>query len=269
MDAQERRKGKGVRVAALADVHCGRGAEGKFKDLFAQMAAESDVIALCGDLTDYGLAEEAAILVRELQAAAHVPILAVFGNHDYESGEITEVRRILREGGVHVLEGDAFEHEGVGFAGAKGFMGGFGMHCLQEWGEDMTKKFVAEALAEEMRLEKALGHLQTETRVVLLHYAPIEDTIVGEPVEIFPFLGCSRLEEPIDRYGVAAVFHGHAHAGTFEGRTFKGVPVYNVALPVLRRERPGAPPFFLWEAPHAPQRQEGAPEVLRQRPGRA
>lgn len=270
MDAQAQPKGKRVRIAALADVHCGRGSEGRFQDLFAAMAEQSDVIALCGDLTDYGLAEEAQILVKELQSAAHVPILAVFGNHDYESGQDNEIRQILRGAGVHLLDGDAFELHGIGFAGTKGFMGGFGIHCLQEWGEEATKKIVEESVKEEMRLEKSLGHLQTDTRVVLLHYAPIEETVVGEPVEIYPFLGCSRLEEPIDRYGVAAVFHGHAHAGSFEGRTSKGTPVYNVSIPVLRRREPKAPPFFIWEAPtNAQQPQERPSAVLHHRPGRA
>lgn len=262
-------KRKRLRVAAAADVHCGRGAEGTLHEYFARMAKDCDVIALCGDLTDYGLPEEAQILAKELQAAAHVPVVAVFGNHDFESGKIEEIRKILRDANVHVLEGDSFTFEGVGFAGTKGFMGGFGMHCLQSWGEHATKKFVGEALQEEMRLEKSLGHLETDVRVVLTHYSPIEDTVVGEPVEIWPFLGCSRLEEPIDRYGVAAVFHGHAHAGTFEGRTSKGVPVYNVALPVLRRERPDEPPYFIWEAPHGAERTERSPEALPQRPGRA
>lgn len=267
-EKSEKPRHKRVRLAVVADVHCGAESEGAFHGLFAQMAAEADVLALCGDLTDYGKADEAKVLAHELKAAAGKPVLAVFGNHDFESGEIVEVRKILFDAGVHVLEGGAFEHEGVGFAGGKGFMGGFGMHCLQSWGEESTKKFVQEALDEELRLEKALGHLQTDTRVVLLHYAPIEDTVVGEPVEIYPFLGCSRLETPIDRYGVAAVFHGHAHAGTFEGRTSRGVPVYNVAMPVLRRESPQDAPFYLWEAPHV-QRQERTPEVLPHGPRRA
>lgn len=264
---EKKPRSKRLRVAASADIHCGAGSEGVFHGLFAQMAEQADVLALCGDLTDYGSVEEARVLAHELKGAGGKPVLAVFGNHDFESGEIVEVRKILSDAGVHVLEGGAFEHEGVGFAGAKGFMGGFGMHCLQSWGEPMSKAFVQEALDEEMRVEKALGHLQTETRVVLLHYSPIEDTLVGEPVEIYPFLGCSRLEDPIDRYGVSVVFHGHAHAGTFEGRTSKGVRVYNVAMPVLRREKPQEPPFYIWEAPHA-QPQERTPEILPHGPRR-
>lgn len=259
---EERPKHRRVRLAVVADIHCGEGAEGAYHNFFARMAEQADVVALCGDLTDYGRAAEAQVLVRELKAVAGKPVLAVFGNHDFESGEIVDVRKVLADGGVHVLEGGSFEYEGVGFAGVKGFMGGFGMHCLQSWGEASTKAFVQDALDEELKLEKALGHLQSETRVALMHYAPIEDTVVGEPVEIYPFLGCSRLEEPLDRYGVAAVFHGHAHAGTFEGRTSRGAPVYNVAMPVLRRDNPEEPPFFLWEAPHARQPQSPAQPLL-------
>ena len=164
-----------------------------------------------------------------------MPVVAVLGNHDFESGKPGEVTRILAGSGVAMLDGEAHEIEGVGFAGVKGFAGGFGERALGPWGEDAIKRFVQEAVDEALKLEAALARLRTAVRVVVLHYAPIEDTVSGEPPQIYPFLGCSRLAEPIDRYHVRAVFHGHAHFGSAEGRTKGDVPVYNVSLPLLRR----------------------------------
>jgi Icc-related predicted phosphoesterase len=223
-----------VRIAALADLHCTKMSQGKIAPLLEHVAATADVLLLGGDLTDYGLPDEAHVLVREL-STTKVPIVAVLGNHDLESGKGDEVKRILVEAGVNVLDGDAVEIGGVGFAGVKGFAGGFGEHALGPWGEDAIKRFVQEAVDEALKLEAALARLRMPIRVALLHYSPVEDTVRGEPPAIFPFLGCSRLEEPIDRYHVRAVFHGHAHFGTAEGRTKGGVPVYNVSLPLLRR----------------------------------
>jgi Icc-related predicted phosphoesterase len=146
-----------------------------------------------------------------------------------------------------VLDGTAVEAQGVGFAGAKGFPGGFGARALQAWGEAPVKAFVAAAVEETLKLESALARLRTPGRVALLHYAPIGATVDGEPVEIYPFLGSSRLEEPINRYRPDVVFHGHAHRGQLEGATAAGVPVYNVALPLLRRRFPDRPPFRVVE----------------------
>ncbi|HEY1229079.1 MAG TPA: metallophosphoesterase, partial [Ramlibacter sp.] len=151
--------------------------------------------------------------------------------------------------GVRVLDGEAVELEGIGFAGAKGFAGGFGRGSLGSWGEPAIKVFVKEALNEAMKLESALAKLRTARRVALLHYSPIAGTVQGEPAEIFPFLGSSRLEEPLLRYPVDAVFHGHAHRGTPEARTINGVPVFNVARPLLLRTHPEQPPFRLFELP--------------------
>jgi Icc-related predicted phosphoesterase len=223
-----------MRLAAVGDVHCTRTLQGALQPVFAAMAAEADAIVLCGDLTDYGLAEEARVLVRELEAARGVPTVAVLGNHDYQSGEADQVVRILTEAGVHVLDGDACEISGVGFAGAKGLGGGFGERALQPWGEGIIKQFVHETVEEALKLESALARLRTPVRIAVLHYSPIVATVEGEPREIFPFLGSSRLEEPLLRYPVAAVFHGHAHRGRPEGRTRGDVPVYNVCLPLLR-----------------------------------
>jgi Icc-related predicted phosphoesterase len=237
-----------VRVAAVGDVHCGKGSQGQFQPLFARVAESADVLVLCGDLTDYGLPDEARVLVREL-SAVKVPTVAVFGNHDLESGHAAEITTILTEAGVRLLDGDGVEIQGVGFAGVKGFAGGFGARALQSWGEDVMKQFVREAVEEALKLESALSRLTTEQRVAVLHYAPIRATVATEPAEIIPFLGSSRLEEPLNRYHVAAAFHGHSHGGAPEGQTTTGIPVYNVALPVLKREFPDTPGFRLLEIP--------------------
>jgi Icc-related predicted phosphoesterase len=238
-----------MRVAAIADLHCSRTSEGELRELFAAARASADVLALCGDLTDYGLPEEAAVLVREMAAADGMPVVAVLGNHDYEAGKEAEVRALLADAGVLVLDGDSCEIGGVGFAGAKGFAGGFGRGALGAWGEPAIKAFVQEAVNEAIKLETALARLRTERRVVLLHYSPIVATVEGEPREIFPYLGCSRLEEPLSRYPVDVVFHGHAHRGQAEGRTLAGVPVFNVSLPLQRRLHPEGPLCRLFEIP--------------------
>jgi Icc-related predicted phosphoesterase len=146
------------------------------------------------------------------------------------------VTAILKEAHVRILDGDSVVIGGVGFAGAKGFCGGFGRGTLGPWGESAVKSFVKEAMDEAMKLESALARLRTERRVALLHYSPVRATVIGEPEEIYPFLGCSRLEEPLERYPVTVGFHGHAHRGAMEGATRVGTPIYNVALPLLRRQ---------------------------------
>jgi Icc-related predicted phosphoesterase len=238
-----------VRVAAIGDLHVNKDSAGTLRALFGQASAAADLLLLCGDLTDYGTAEEAKILADELIGVVNVPMVAVLGNHDYESGTPGDVREVLTHAGVRVLDGEACEIEGVGIAGAKGFCGGFGRGSLGAWGESAIKMFVQEALNEAMKLESALAKLRTERRIALLHYAPITGTVEGEPVEIYPFLGSSRLEEPLLRYPVDAVFHGHAHRGTLEARTINGVPVYNVAKPLLLRKQPDKPPFVVIELP--------------------
>jgi Icc-related predicted phosphoesterase len=180
-------------------------------------------------------------------------MVAVLGNHDFESGKQDEVKQILIDAGVQVLDGDACEIHGIGFAGVKGFGGGFGKHVLKPWGEDSMKRLVHEAVEEALKLESALARLRTEQQVAVLHYAPIQATVEGEPLEIFPFLGCSRLEEPLNRYPVNVAFHGHAHHGHPEGRTQGNVPVYNVALSLLRRAFPDRPPFRIQEMAIGPR----------------
>ncbi|HET9799089.1 MAG TPA: metallophosphoesterase [Gemmatimonadaceae bacterium] len=238
-----------VRIAAVSDVHYGKHSQGTLQPLFTQIAERADVLVIPGDLTDYGLADEARILARDLTAVVKIPIVAVLGNHDYESDQAEEIAAILTEAGVHVLDGDAVEVHGVGFAGVKGFAGGFGRGTLGPWGERAIKQFVQEAVNEALKLESALARLKNPTRIALLHYSPIRATVEGEPPEIFPWLGSSRLEEPLTRFQVSAVVHGHAHKGSPEGKTATGIPVYNVSLPVLRAAYPDQPAFRIIEVP--------------------
>ena len=233
----------------MGDLHVGKTSQGLFHQFFTQVSAAADVLLLCGDFTDYGLPDEARILAKELTATLKIPSIAVLGNHDYESGHELEVTEILRDAGVSVLDGEATEVMGVGFAGVKGFCGGFGRGALGPWGEAATKLFVQAAVDESLKLEAALARLRTPQRVAVLHYSPVRATVEGEPLEIYPYLGSSRLEEPINRYRVSAVFHGHAHRGQPEGLTSAGVPVYNVAMPLLARLNPDRPPFRVVEMP--------------------
>ncbi|HET7341463.1 MAG TPA: metallophosphoesterase [Methylomirabilota bacterium] len=246
-----------VRVAAIGDLHCGKDSQGALQPLLGQASEAADVLVLCGDLTDYGLPDEARVLAREITGTVKIPIVAVLGNHDYESGHVEEVRALLGEAGVRILDGDFVEINGVGFAGVKGFAGGFGDRALQSWGEPVLKRFVRESVEEALKLEAALARIHAARRVAVLHYSPIRATVDPEPAEVIPFLGSSRLEEPINRYGAFAAFHGHAHHGAPEGVTTGGVPVYNVALPVLRALIADRPPFHLLEIP-VPQEQPAA-----------
>lgn len=235
-----------VRLAAISDIHYSKSSAGSFQPLFSQIAESADVLVLCGDLTDYGLAEEARILAKDL-APVKIPMVGVLGNHDFEAGQEREIAQVLTDVGVHLLDGDTWEFRGVGFAGVRGFCGGFGRGALGPWGEKIIKDFVHEAVQEALKLESALARLSSDHRIVLLHYSPIRTTVEGELPEIFPFLGSSRLEDPLSRFDVTAVFHGHAHKGAPEGKTQTGIPVYNVAHTVLRASYPDRPPFRLFE----------------------
>jgi Icc-related predicted phosphoesterase len=237
-----------VRIAAVGDLHCTKTSLGAFHPMLEQAAAGADVLLLAGDLTDNGMPDEARVLVKEL-TPVHVPIVAVLGNHDFESGKTDEVRQILVDAGVSVLDGEACEVHGVGIAGVKGFCGGFGQRALGAWGEDSIKHFVREAVDEALKLETALARVRTLPSVALLHYSPVQGTVEGEPLEIYPFLGSSRLEEPINTYRVSLVVHSHAHQGRAEGTTSTGVPVYNVSMPLLARTFSNAPPFRVFEIP--------------------
>lgn len=224
---------KSLRIAAVSDIHYTKTSKGALQDLFVEASSSADVLLICGDFTDYGLPEEATVVAEDIKAHVRIPVIGVVGNHDFESGKKNEVQAIIEEAGVTFLDGDTAEVLGVGFAGVCGFGGGFGQQMLNAWGEPLIKAFVQEAVDHCLRLEKALTRLTMEKRVVLLHYSPIRDTVVGENPELFPFLGASRFEATIDQFKVSAVFHGHAHHGTLEGKTAKQVPVFNVALPIL------------------------------------
>lgn len=242
----DRRREGIIRVAAVGDFHCGEEDVGRFRKAFARANDEADVLLLAGDLTRRGTQAEFRVVAGELQDV-RVPILAVLGNHDHESGDAEAGLAILRERGVHHLDGEPFElNEQVGFAGVKGFFGGFGRWTLTAFGEAETKSIVGTTLEEVSRLEYDLRRLSTPVRVVLLHYSPICDTVIGEPEQIFPFLGNDRLVEPIDRFKAEVVFHGHAHHGTFAGKTPAGVPVFNVSHVLLRAANAGEM-YFLYD----------------------
>lgn len=244
-----------LRIAAVGDLHCTRNSQGAFQQMFARISEDADLLLLAGDLTDYGRAEEARVLAHELHAL-RVPAVAVLGNHDFESGKPDEVRDVMQETGVTVLDGDACVIQGIGIAGVKGFAGGFGPRALGPWGEDVIKLFVREAVNEALKLEAALARLRTTHMIVLLHYSPVAQTAEGEPLEIFPFIGSSRLEEPIDRYPVSMVFHGHAHRGQPAGMTKNHVPVYNVSMPLLSRTYPDKPAYRVIEVQMSDRKEE-------------
>jgi len=235
-----------VRIAAVGDLHVRKTSAHLLAPHLATINEVADMLVLCGDLTDYGTVEEAQILAKEL-TIVRVPMVGVLGNHDFHSGAETQVTDVLTKAGVEILDGDATEIHGIGIAGVKGFVGGFGRGTLGPWGEPMIKRFVQEAIDEALKLEAALQRLRTDRKIAIMHYSPIRETVEGEPAEIFAFCGCGRLEEPLHRYPVDVVFHGHAHHGSPEGRTENGTPVYNVALPLLRRAHPDKPPFRLIE----------------------
>ncbi|MGA0604782.1 metallophosphoesterase family protein [Phenylobacterium sp. VNQ135] len=228
--------GSRLKVAAIGDLHVGENHQHPYRDLFSRISQEADVLALCGDLTNFGKTPEAEILAEDLMSCS-IPVVGVLGNHDYECGQPQEVARILHQAGMKVLDGEAVEVGGVGFAGCKGFVGGFGRYMLSAFGEPEIKSFVQAAVDENLKLETSLRMLRTDRIVVVTHYSPVCETVQGEPPEIFPFLGSARMGETIDRFeGVKLAFHGHAHRGAYEGRTARGVPVYNVAKPVLNRD---------------------------------
>ena len=236
---------KSLRIAATGDLHYTRTSKGQLEALFTEASKAADVLLLCGDLTDYGHVEEAHVLAEDIKTHAKIPVLAVLGNHDFETGHVDEVSRIIEEAGVRLLEGECAEIKGVGFAGACGFGGGFGRWMLNAWGEPLIKEFAQEGVNQAMKLERALARLQTPKRIVITHYSPLRATVEGENPEVFAFLGSSRLEGPLNRFNVTAAFHGHAHNGSPEGRSTEEVPVYNVSLPVLKRTQPDHPWFKL------------------------
>lgn len=226
------------RIAAIADVHVKETDKGKWTAFFKEVSQKADVLCICGDLTDTGDEQEAAVLAEELKNCT-VPVIGVLGNHDHEKGRHKLIRSIMQKAGVHMLDGESVVIGGVGFAGVKGYGGGFEKYMMSMFGEGANKAFVQEAVDEALHLERALARIDQDYddvrhKIVLLHYAPIKETIEGEPLEIFPFLGCTRLAEPLRR-NVTAAFHGHAHLGKLEGQVPGGAKVYNVSKPVLKK----------------------------------
>lgn len=226
-----------MRVAAVADLHVRAGDEEEVREMFAPVKDEADVLVLAGDLTDHGRPGETEALVRGLHHV-DVPIVAVLGNHDHEAGNERDMLRILGSYGVHILDRrrPTTIIDGVGFAGVKGFGGGFGDRLVRGFGEDSLKAFVSASVVEAEALRSGLLSLSTPRKFAVLHYAPVEATLEGEPREIWSFLGTSRLEAALDEGGASVAVHGHAHHGKPIGQTARGVPVANVSLPVLRQK---------------------------------
>jgi Icc-related predicted phosphoesterase len=223
-----------ITVAAIGDLHVTETSVHPYSQLFAEISQKADVLVLCGDLTNFGKIKEAEILAEDIRRAS-IPVLGVLGNHDHESGEPEKVAHILCEAGMVLLDEQAVVIKDVGFAGVKGFLGGFARGELAPFGEAAVKVFVNEAMNEARKLENALRTLRTERSMAVLHYSPIAGTLAGEPLEIYPYLGSARLADAIDRFDhVRAVVHGHAHKGAYEGRTMRGIPVYNCAQFVVR-----------------------------------
>jgi Icc-related predicted phosphoesterase len=228
-----------MRIAATADLHFSPQSYAKLKDQFERVRDEADVLVLAGDLTNYGQPNEMEPLLNVL-VRLRLPTIVVLGNHDYESGKQEELSQMMTSAGIKVLDGSAYERDGVGFAGTKGFVGGYGRSVLTAFGEREIKDFVRASIDEALKLERAMSQLRTAKRVVVLHYSPIAETVQGEPAEIFPFMGTSRLAEVVDRHGADLVVHGHAHHGKTEGKTTTGVAVYNVAISLLQARQPSS-----------------------------
>jgi len=228
-----------MRIAATADLHYSAQTLGILKEQFARVRDDADVLVVAGDLTNFGRPEEMGPLVNVL-VRLRLPTIAVLGNHDYESSQESELTRMMTSEGIKVLDGTGYERDGVGFAGTKGFIGGFGRGALTAFGEPEIKAAVKASIDEALKLERAMSQLRSAKRVVVLHYAPIAATAAGEAKEIYPYLGSSRLAEVVDRHGADLVVHGHAHHGSLSGKTTAGIPVHNVSITLLQAQQPPA-----------------------------
>ncbi|MEX2593980.1 MAG: metallophosphoesterase [Anditalea sp.] len=240
------------RIAAVADLHIRETDQGKWTECFQAVSEKADVLLLCGDLTDTGKKKEAKVLAGELTACT-IPVVAVLGNHDFENDQQEAIREVLHSSNFHLLDGESILIGNVGFAGVKGFGGGFDRFMMPMFGEKMNKEYVRAATEESLRLDQALVRLDKEgnsagdiKKIALLHYSPIKATVKGEPEELFPFLGSSHLLEPLERRQVLAAFHGHAHSGSFMGETTSGIKVFNVAKQILIKEGHRLP-FYIYE----------------------
>ena len=225
-----------IRVAATGDIHVGVGSHGELRRQIEGVPDEADVLLFAGDYTRWGAAEEAAVFASELEGL-DIPMFGVLGNHDFQSDENKKIVDLLEEAGLKILECESASVDvggtTVGIAGAKGFGGGFLGACGSDFGEPEMKAFIRHTQEIAEGFERALVSLDSDVRIGLLHYSPIPDTLVGEKPEIYAWLGSYLLGQAIDAAGADLVVHGHAHAGTFEGRTPEGIPVYNVAQQVL------------------------------------
>jgi Icc-related predicted phosphoesterase len=227
-----------IRIAAMADIHFRESDKGVWTTCFKQISEAADILIIAGDLTETGDENEARILMEELRNCA-IPIVAVLGNHDYEKGRHKLIKQTLTHENLHILDGESVVIKGIGFAGVKGFGGGFDNYMLSMFGESAMKAFVQEAVEESLELDRALARLDQEhpgiSKIAIMHYSPIAETVKGEPEAIFPFLGSSRLAEPLVRRNVIAGFHGHAHAGTLIGKVSENIKIFNVAKPILEK----------------------------------
>jgi Icc-related predicted phosphoesterase len=234
-----------MRLAAVADVHFRAEEQDENIRQFLAVNDAADLLVLAGDLTNHGLPEEMKACLAVLERV-RIPIVAVLGNHDHESGHQDELAGMARVAGIHLLDGNCYEKDGVGFAGTKGFCGGFTPYELMPFGESGIKNFVEIADREAIKLDYALAQIHAPVKIAITHYSPIKETVIGEPEPLFPFLGSSRLERPLERHRPALVLHGHAHHGSFSAKTKSGVKVCNVALPILRqRHEPHPFTFFV------------------------
>ncbi|HEY1895891.1 MAG TPA: metallophosphoesterase [Terracidiphilus sp.] len=233
-----------MRVAAVADIHLQVEDQEKNVHQFTVVNELADVLVIAGDFTNHGKPEEMRACLAVLEHV-HVPIVAVLGNHDHESGNQDELGGMLRLAGVHLLDGQCHEMDGVGFAGTKGFCGGFAPYELMPFGEGGIKTFVEIAEREAIKLDYGLAQLHTPIKIAITHYAPIKETVIGEPEPIFPFLGSSRLQRALDRHKPNLALHGHAHKGTFSAESSTGTRICNVALHLLR-ERGEEHPFTIF-----------------------
>ncbi len=228
-----------LRIAATADLHFTPQRYNALHEQLNRVRDEADIFVVAGDLTNYGRPDEMEPLL-DAFVRVRVPVIVVLGNHDYESDKQDELMRLLVTAGIKVLDGSGYQRDGVGFAGTKGFVGGFGRGLITAFGEPEIKTFVRAGIDEAVKLERAMSQLRTPKRVVILHYSPIAATVAGEAAEIYPFLGNSRLAEVVDRHGADLVLHGHAHNGKLDGKTTAGIPVHNVAITLLQAQNPSA-----------------------------
>lgn len=234
-----------MKIAAIGDIHTDESSQGKLQKIFSQLPEKADILVLCGDLTANGYLTEAQILVNEL-SFLKIPIIGVLGNHDFDHKQQNGITAFLEQNHIKILDGEYYILDDVGFIGAKGFCGGFDEYMTTAFGEEIYRQFATESINESLKLENALSRLPVKHKVVILHYSPIRETVVGEHSEIIPFLGSTHLAEPLDNFGVEVAFHGHAHHGKPEGKTLKGTPVFNVSFPLLEKLHPGHP-FLLFQ----------------------